>query len=204
MITPTYDCPACGRAWATDQPRWRCDCGSHLNLMPGDGLSRGEIATGRGFAMALRRGIGIARTAARFARRGLDPAGAARLAGRPGLVQARIADADRVVQGPRHRRHDQPSDRGRGRADPRGFLGQRRLFDRDLCGGGRHPVPHLCPGRGATRQAGADRRLRRRGSRDPGHPPGGDRGGARRCRRKLLRQPQLAPLFYRGHQDPGL
>jgi threonine synthase len=46
MITPTYDCPACGRAWAADQPRWRCDCGSHLNLEPGDGLSRGEIAVG--------------------------------------------------------------------------------------------------------------------------------------------------------------
>ena len=46
MITPTYDCPACGRAWAADQPRWRCDCGSHLNLAPGDGLSRGDIAVG--------------------------------------------------------------------------------------------------------------------------------------------------------------
>ena len=46
MITPTYDCPACGRAWAADRPRWRCDCGSHLNLAPGDGLSRGEIAVG--------------------------------------------------------------------------------------------------------------------------------------------------------------
>ncbi len=46
MITPTFDCPACGRAWAADQLRWRCDCGSHLNLAPGDGLSRGEIAVG--------------------------------------------------------------------------------------------------------------------------------------------------------------
>ena len=46
MITPTYGCPACGRAWAADQPRWRCDCGSHLNLSPGDGFSRGDIATG--------------------------------------------------------------------------------------------------------------------------------------------------------------
>ena len=46
MIMPTYDCPACGRSWAADQPRWRCDCGSHLNLAPGDGLSRGDIAVG--------------------------------------------------------------------------------------------------------------------------------------------------------------
>jgi threonine synthase len=46
MSTPTYDCPACGRAWAADQLRWRCDCGSHLNLAPGGGLTRGEIAVG--------------------------------------------------------------------------------------------------------------------------------------------------------------
>jgi threonine synthase len=46
MITSTYDCPACGRAWSADQLRWRCDCGSYLNLAPGDGLSRGEIAVG--------------------------------------------------------------------------------------------------------------------------------------------------------------
>jgi threonine synthase len=46
MITPTFDCPACGRSWAADRPHWRCDCGSYLNLAPGDGLSRGEIAMG--------------------------------------------------------------------------------------------------------------------------------------------------------------
>jgi threonine synthase len=46
MITSIYDCPACGRAWAADQLRWRCDCGSHLNLAPGSGLSRGDIAVG--------------------------------------------------------------------------------------------------------------------------------------------------------------
>jgi threonine synthase len=44
MIAPNYDCPGCGRTWAADQPRWRCDCGSHLNLAPANGLSRNEIA----------------------------------------------------------------------------------------------------------------------------------------------------------------
>src|SRR5271169_6078484 len=47
MTTPIFDCPACGRAWGAEKPRWRCDCGSHLNLAPGDGLSRGAIATGK-------------------------------------------------------------------------------------------------------------------------------------------------------------
>jgi threonine synthase len=46
MTTPNYDCPGCGRSWAADQPRWRCDCGSHLNLAPANGLSRDEITAG--------------------------------------------------------------------------------------------------------------------------------------------------------------
>jgi threonine synthase len=39
----TYSCPSCGATIAVDRPLWRCDCGSHLNLMPGRGLARGEI-----------------------------------------------------------------------------------------------------------------------------------------------------------------
>ncbi len=42
----TYHCPACGRAYAADRPLWRCECGNYLNLLPGRGLSRGEIAAG--------------------------------------------------------------------------------------------------------------------------------------------------------------
>jgi threonine synthase len=38
-----YHCPACGTQHAADRPLWHCDCGSHLNLGPGKGLSRGEI-----------------------------------------------------------------------------------------------------------------------------------------------------------------
>ena len=42
----TYQCPACGRSYAADRPLWRCECGSHLNLAPGRGLTRDEIAVG--------------------------------------------------------------------------------------------------------------------------------------------------------------
>jgi threonine synthase len=42
----TYECPACRRVYAADRPLWRCDCGSHLNLAPGQGLARGDIAAG--------------------------------------------------------------------------------------------------------------------------------------------------------------
>jgi threonine synthase len=44
MTPAEYLCPACGKRLAADRPLWRCDCGSHLNLAPGPGLARGDIA----------------------------------------------------------------------------------------------------------------------------------------------------------------
>ncbi|MGE0257563.1 MAG: threonine synthase [Alphaproteobacteria bacterium] len=44
--TAVYECPACAARIAADRPLWRCDCGSHLNLAPGRGLVRDEIAPG--------------------------------------------------------------------------------------------------------------------------------------------------------------
>lgn len=46
MAIPAYLCPACGRVAAADRPLWRCLCGAPLDLMPGKGLARGEIAAG--------------------------------------------------------------------------------------------------------------------------------------------------------------
>ncbi len=43
-MTALYHCPACGATIAADRPIWRCVCGRHLNLAPGRGLTRGEIA----------------------------------------------------------------------------------------------------------------------------------------------------------------
>ena len=45
-IAAIYECPSCAARLPADRPRWRCDCGSHLNLAPGRGLGRGEIASG--------------------------------------------------------------------------------------------------------------------------------------------------------------
>jgi threonine synthase len=42
----SYNCPACGCVYRADRPLWRCNCGSHLNLLPGRGLARAEIASG--------------------------------------------------------------------------------------------------------------------------------------------------------------
>ena len=44
--TTTFRCPTCGCRYAADSPRWRCDCGSPLDLAPAHGLRRGEIASG--------------------------------------------------------------------------------------------------------------------------------------------------------------
>ena len=44
MEVASYHCPACGRNIAADRPRWRCDCGDPLDLAPGPGLSRRDIA----------------------------------------------------------------------------------------------------------------------------------------------------------------
>jgi threonine synthase len=43
MTQASYLCPGCGTVIAADRPRWRCDCGSHLNLAPGQGIARGRI-----------------------------------------------------------------------------------------------------------------------------------------------------------------
>src|SRR5882757_8449845 len=154
--------------------------------------------------MALRCSVGAGRFAARLARRGLDASRPAPLAGGRSPPQARIADADRIVQRSRHGGHDQPLDRGRRRANPRGFVGECGSLDRDLRGGFAHPLPHLCPSRGTARQAGADRRFGRRCAGNPRHAAGCDRGRPYRNRRKLLCQPQLAAILYRGHQDARL
>jgi len=45
-MTALYHCPGCGANLPADRPIWRCGCGNHLNLAPGSGLVRGEIASG--------------------------------------------------------------------------------------------------------------------------------------------------------------
>ena len=44
IVDAAYRCPACGCRYAADRPRWRCDCGNPLDLGPGRGLGRDEIA----------------------------------------------------------------------------------------------------------------------------------------------------------------
>ena len=99
---PSYVCPACGRVWAADRPRWRCDCGSHLNSGAGTGLSRGEIAVGEASLWRYAAALALRGPPRVSLGEGWTAAGAARLAGCGDPVQARIADADRLVQGPRH------------------------------------------------------------------------------------------------------
>jgi threonine synthase len=46
MEAAIYRCASCGRQDTADRPHWRCDCGSPLDLEPGRGLRRAEIAAG--------------------------------------------------------------------------------------------------------------------------------------------------------------
>jgi threonine synthase len=46
MTVASYLCSICGSTFPADRPRWRCDCGSALELAPGRGLSRADIDGG--------------------------------------------------------------------------------------------------------------------------------------------------------------
>lgn len=43
-----------------DRPLWRCSCGGHLNLMPGRGLGRGDIAAGEASLWRYRAALALA------------------------------------------------------------------------------------------------------------------------------------------------
>ena len=59
-LAPSYQCPECGATVPADRPVWRCPCGSHLNLAPGAGLARGEIATGEASLWRYRAALALA------------------------------------------------------------------------------------------------------------------------------------------------
>jgi threonine synthase len=46
MTVAIFHCPACARELSVAPPRWRCDCGSPIELAPGAGLGRSDIAIG--------------------------------------------------------------------------------------------------------------------------------------------------------------
>src|SRR5579862_8232865 len=46
MVSATCNCAACGTTYPADRLMWRCPCGGALDLAPGPGLGRGEIAAG--------------------------------------------------------------------------------------------------------------------------------------------------------------
>lgn len=58
-MTALYHCPACGATLPADRPIWRCACGSHLNLAPGRGLARGDIAGGDASLWRYRRALAL-------------------------------------------------------------------------------------------------------------------------------------------------
>lgn len=60
MTQVGYLCPACGAALRVDRPLWRCDCGSHLNLAPGQGITRADIDQGEASLWRYRAALALA------------------------------------------------------------------------------------------------------------------------------------------------
>jgi len=60
MTQAYYLCPACGVTIAADRSLWRCHCGSHLNLTPGEGMRRGEIDTANASLWRYRKALALA------------------------------------------------------------------------------------------------------------------------------------------------
>jgi len=58
-MTALYHCPKCGATIPADRPIWRCACGSHLNLAPGPGLARGDIAGADASLWRYRRAVAL-------------------------------------------------------------------------------------------------------------------------------------------------
>jgi threonine synthase len=60
MMIATYRCAQCGVERRADRPLWRCPCGGHLNLSPGKGMARAEIAAGESSLWRYRAALALA------------------------------------------------------------------------------------------------------------------------------------------------
>ncbi|HVC52887.1 MAG TPA: threonine synthase [Stellaceae bacterium] len=60
MTVATYRCPACGAEISADRPLWRCACGGALDLAPGPGLRRADIAAGETSLWRYRAALAVA------------------------------------------------------------------------------------------------------------------------------------------------
>ena len=173
-----------------------------LDTRPGAQARRHR--TGTAFGLALREGAGRGRGVGRQPRRGVDTARSGRLGGDAGPAQARVHDADRVVQGPRHDGDGELPPEPRHRPGPRGLVRERGRLAVGLRRGRRHAVPHPGARDGVVPEDRPDRGLRRRRGDDSGLAPGRGRSGPAPGRRDLLREPQLAAPLRGGRQDARL
>ena len=108
--------------------------------------------------LALREGAARGpRTRDQHGRRG-HAARPRRMARRASPLQARVHDADRLVQGPRHDGDDQLSQEPRYRSGAGRLVRQRRRVARRLCRRGGHAVPHPRSGDRVVSEDRPDRR----------------------------------------------
>ena len=154
--------------------------------------------------LAVREGAAGRRRGRGHPRRGLDAAGDGRLGRRGRPVQARVRDADRVVQGPRHDRDGELPEEPRHPPGAGGLVRERGRVALGVRRAERPRVPDPRAGDRVVPEDRPDRRVRRRRRHDQGLQAGRGRGRAPAERRDLLREPQLAALLRGGREDARL
>ena len=97
MAEPNDHCPACGRNFAADRPRWRCDCGGPLDLAPGAGAVAPRYRNWERVPMALAAGLGMRRAPLVSLGEGWTPLVERDWDGAKVHFKLEIADAERVV-----------------------------------------------------------------------------------------------------------
>ena len=205
-IAAIYECPACAARIPADRPLWRCDCGSHLNLAPGPGLVRGEIAAGEASLWRYRAALALRDPPRVSLGEGWTPLVERRWDGAPVLFKLESqmptgSFKDRGTAVMLNHLIEVGVARPASTRIPRAMPARRSRPTPPRPGFAcRIYVPATAP-RGKIVQiaaSGAEVRA------IPGTRQDVTEAALRGGRRKLLRQPQLAAVLYRGHQDAGL
>ena len=184
-----------------DTPRWCGDGGEHLNLTPGAGLARDEIARERHACGATRPRSGSTRAAP-------SPWAKAGRRSSPAIGRARRTLFKLEFMMPTGSFKDRGMTvlvsylKSRGvESRARRLVGQRGRVALGVCGGGRHALPDPRPRNGLVPEDRADRRVRRGRRDDARIAPGRRRRGDAHEPRDFLREPQLGAVLRRRHED---
>src|SRR6516162_5510701 len=160
-----------GVTYPLSEPRWRGDSGGYLNLGDAPGLTRAQIDASVNSLWRYREAL-LVDTGDADSGRGVDTPRARPVGRHSRSDEARLPDAERLVQGPRHDRDGHLSEEAWRRRRAGGFVGQCWRIALDLLRRRGHALPRPSTSDRVVSKDRADRRLRGRGGCNHGHPPG--------------------------------